>query len=423
MTISRNPAPDARTAIYFFASSNGANTAWLAQALQASGKVVPVTLDKSVLDERIAALNPQAVFLDFANGQSADISAVHDHLAREWPLLPIVGAGSAADPGIMLSALRAGVDDFVDIGASAQDVSATLVALLERRTMQHANTRGRTVALLGARAGIGVTTLATNLALLLQELVSRTTAGLAAHAQRGVALLDLGLPARDGLMYLDTQSSFNFVDGVQSIRRLDLTLVQTALAHHVSGTVVLPLPHSLSQMREISHADSAALVKRLGDFFEFQIADLGGFSTLDFIANAVQEADKIWVVCDQSIGAIVSTATLLRDLQARGLEAGRFALVVNQMDAGVSLTAKDIAARLGLPLQHVLPARRAALLSAANRGEVLARANRNDSYAQAVLAMAKALHSEYSTSANLQVAPSSRWSQLTAHFTGKRGSA
>lgn len=419
MTIPRNPAPDVRTAIYFFASGNGANTAWLAQALQQSGRVVPVALDKSILDERIAALNPQAVFLDFSNGQPADIAAIHDHLAREWPLLPMVGTGSSAEPGTVLTALRTGVDDFVEIGASAPDVSAMLNALLERRRTQHANTRGQTVALLGARAGLGTTTLATNLALLLQEQVTRMTVGLAGHAQRGVALLDLGLPARDGLMYLDTQSGFSFVDGIHSIRRLDLTLVQTALARHVSGAAVLPLPSSLAQMREVSHADAAALVKRLGDFFDFQVADLGGFSNPDFIAHAVQEADKIWVVCDQSIGAIVSTASLLRDLRARGVELARMALVVNQMDAGVSLTARDIATRLELPLEHVLPARRAALLSAANRGEVLARVARNDPYVQAVLAMARAVHSENAGSASLP-AQGSRWSAFKAQLSGKR---
>jgi len=422
MNTPRNPALGYGTDTYLFASNSGANITWLLHALQRSGTVVPVTLSTEILDERIAALNPQAVFLDFSKEQAATAAEVHRLLKRDWPSLPILGTGSAAEPATMLAALRAGVDDFVDMAAPAQEVTSTLRALLDKRSAQQASTRGRTIALLGARVGLGVTTLATNLALVLQDLVIRASTSPVSQPHCGVALLDLGLPARDGLLYLDTQSSFSFVDGVHNLRRLDQTLVQTAFAHHTSGAAVLPLPSTLAQVREISHADSVALIKRLGDFFDFQIADLGGFSTIDFIAQAVQEADKTWVVCDQSIGAIVSTASLLKDLEARGIELQRFALVVNKLDQGVGLTARDIAARLGLPLAHALPMRRTALLSAANRGEVLSRVARNDPYVQAVLGMARGLLREYTDSAK-NPTPESPWSAFMTQLTSKWKSA
>lgn len=229
--------------------------------------------------------------------------------------------------------------------------------------------------------------------------------------------------ARDGLLYFNTQSNFSFVDAVHGLRRLDQTLVQTALAHHPSGVAVLPLPASLAQVREISHAESVALIKRLGDFFDFQVADLGGFSTTDFIAHTVREADKVWLVCDQSIGAIVSTANLIKELGARGLAPQRFGLVVNKFDAGVGLAASDIAARLGVPLAHVLPARSTALLAAAGRGELLAHSTRHDPYVRAVRAMARALCQEYLGAAGLPPAADSRWSARMAQLTGKWKSA
>jgi pilus assembly protein CpaE len=414
---------------YLFASANGAHITWMIHALQRSGTVVPAELDAHVLDERIAALNPQAVFLDFSKEQAEIAAEIHRHLKRDWPFLPVLGTGSATEPATMLTALRAGVDDFVDVSGPAQDAAQTVAALLERRSLQQASTRGRTIALLGARAGLGVTTLATHLTLALQDMVNGSAAAPAAQtphaglpARRGAALLDLGLPARDGLLYLDTQSSFSFVDGVHNLRRLDQTLLQTALAHHSSGAAVLPLPSSLAQVREISHADSVALIKRLGDFFDYQVADLGGFSTVDFIAQTVQEADKAWIVCDQSIGAIVSTVNLLRDLHARGIEPQRFSLVVNKIDPGVGLSARDIASRLGLPLAHVLPMRRTALLAAASRGEMLARVARGDPYVQAVLGIAKGLHREYA-GAPAPAPARSAWSAFMTQLTGKWKSA
>lgn len=428
MNMPRNRALGYGADTYLFASNSGSNVTWLLNALQRNGTVVPSMLNVEVLSERIAAIGPQALFLDFSDDQAAVAAEVHRQIKRDWPALPVLGTGSASQPTAVLTALRAGVHDFVDITAAPEDVVATLVAMLERGTQAQPARRGRTVALVGARAGLGVTTLATHLTLLLQEMIrpqaaKPEAAGAGSNAgvsqARGVALLDLGLPARDGLLYLDTASEFNFVDGARNLRRLDQTLVQTALAHHDSGAVVLPLPASVAQVREISHADSMALIKRLGDFFDFQIADLGGFSLTDFVAQTVLEADKTWVVCDLSIGGIVSTANLLRDLQGRGVDPARLALVVNKMDKQVGLPAGDVAKRLGLPLAHVLPMRSAPLLAAASRGEMLARTSRGDPYVQAVLGMAKGLLREYAEGSHWPAPTESPWRARIAELTGK----
>ena len=397
---------------YLFASENGAHITWLVEALQRQGNVEPIAMTQLALDARIAASAPRAVFLDFSEAHAETAATLHRHLRRDWPALPVLGTGAATEPATLLAGLRAGVDDFIDMAAPPRDAGATLAALLDKRSSQQAAVRGRSVALLGARAGLGTTTLAASLTLLMQDATSRA------------ALLDLGLPARDGLLYLDTQSSFSFVDGVHNLRRLDQTLLHTAFAHHAGGATVLPLPASLTQVREISHADSAALIRRLADFFDYQFIDLGGFTTIDFVARTVAEADRVWVMCDQSIGAIVSTANLLRDLGARGIETQRFALVVNKLDPAVSLSARDIAARLRLPLAHVLPMRRTALLGAATRGEMLVRTARGDPYTQAVVGIAKALQREFAATgsatgdASSAAGTASPWNSFMTQISG-----
>ncbi|MGF6349183.1 AAA family ATPase [Variovorax sp. W2I14] len=417
MNAPRDSLPEVGAETYLFASSNSGHITWLTDALSRLGSVVVLGPDTRSIDERIALLGPVAVFIDFSIDQSEVAGPLHQRLKRDWPALPVLATGVSAEPAAMLAALRAGVDDFIDISAAPADAVSTLRTLIERRSSQQVGTRGRTLALLGARAGLGVTTLATSLALTLNDLLAQATArGPARTARHGVALLDLGLPARDGLLYLDTQSGFSFVDGVRNLRRLDQTLLHTALAHHSSGVAVLPLPASLSQVREISHADSVALIKRLTDFFDFQIADLGGFSTIDFVAQTVREAQRTWVVCDQSIGAIVSTANLLKDLRTREVDMTHLSLVVNKFDSHVDLTAKDISERLELPLHHVIPTRSAPLLSASSRGEMLVRTARNDPYSQAVAGLARGVHQEFMSPTGQPPAKDPRWSALISRF-------
>ncbi len=388
---------DAGGATYLYVCEHGARISWLTEAMSHYAAIVPVSYKVAPIEERITKLQPQAIFLDFSGEYAEKASELAHRLRRDWPEILLLGTGVASHVPTALQALRAGVHDFVDVDGPVETALETLHALFERHDGAHRRNRGRTIALLGARAGLGVTTLACNLAVMLQDMrmaamrPASPPSRPAAAPRQGVALLDLGLPPRDGLLYLDIASEFSFVEGAHNLRRLDQTLIQTALAHHASGVALLPLPASLAQIREISHAESAALIRRLADFFEFQVADLGGFSSIEFVAQATRDADRAWVVCDQSVGGIVSTAQLLRDLRERGVDMQSLGLIVNRYDAAVNLTPRDIAERLGLPLVHVLPARATALLGAGARGELIAHSARSDPYVQAVGAIARGL--------------------------------
>lgn len=381
--------------VYLFASDSGEHAGWLNAALGQLGQVTTVALDERALNEHIQAAAPRSVFLDFSGTQAPRSTRLATSLRRDWPELILIGTGHANEANTTLSALRAGVDDFLDLDGPTSEALPVLQDLMARRqgVRPSPQTKGRTVALLGARAGLGVSTLACNLTALLQA--QRTAAQIRtpgrAAPRQGVALLDLGLPARDNLLYLGLKSEFSFVDGVQNLHRLDTTLLQTALVQHDCGAAVLPLPANLAQIREISHVESVSLIQRLTEFFDVQIADLGGFTSVDFVAHVARAADKIWVVCDQSIGGIVSTAALLHELRDHDVNLQQVSLVVNKFEPFVNLTALDIANQLGLPLAHVLPARASALLAASCQGQLLARTAAKDPYVTAVGQMVRNL--------------------------------
>ncbi len=395
--MTKMPTPTSPTlhgsSVYLYATDSGKHVGWLNAGLNGLGQVSTVPLDSRALSERIGATHPRSVFLDFSDDQAQRSTQLAASLRRDWPQLLLIGTGHTNETNTPIVALRAGVDDYLDLDGPHSEVLSVLQDLMARRKSTRAKAKGRTLALLGARAGMGVSTLACNLSALLEEhrsaMLARRAKG--TPQRQGVALLDLGLPARDDLMYMGLKSEFSFVDGVQNLQRLDTTLLQTALVQHSSGAAVLPLPANLGEIRAISHADSGTLIQRLGDFFDVQIADLGGFTTVDFVAQVARNADQVWVVCDQSLGGIVSTAALLRELRERDVGTKDFSIVVNKFDATVNLPAKDIAAQLGLPLGHVLPARSSALLSAACQGQLLAFAARNDPYVQAVAQAARSL--------------------------------
>lgn len=356
------------------------------RSLTRFGVTEAASLDVAAVVERLDALRPNIVFVDFSAARLDRAVELVTAVRGTYPQIPLVAVGSTSDASGALAALRAGVQEFADVQASEAEMSGMLQRMLGGQN-KPVNSKARSVALLGARAGLGVTTLAASLSILLNAKAhaSKAEAASNGNTKEGVALLDLGLPAGDGMLYLDLRGEFSFVDAVRSLHRFDQTLVQTAFSQVGStGLRVLPLPQQLGELRNVSHAESSALVSRLQAFFAWQVMDLGGFSNLDFMARVAREAGDIWLVCDQSVSAIVATAELVRGLADRGVEASRLSVVVNAYDSRIDITPDQVAQRLGLALAGRVPERRVPLVQAANLGKLLVQEQPRDPYTQAV---------------------------------------
>ena len=367
--------------------------AWLTRALGTLGQIEHVPFDPVALVPKIAALGASLVYIDFgrapleapqASVESA--TAIAAAVRDAFPGLAIVALGSLQHSGSAIAALRAGVRDFIDVEGEPEEALRITKQLLEQASLSAqaqrvANRHGKITVLLGARIGVGVSTLAANLAVKLQK---RDAAAL-----RTAALLDLGIPAADSSVLLDTQSEFHFVDAVRNLRRFDQTFVHTAFGRHASGLAVTTLPTDLASMREVSYASAVSLLNRLRTFFDHQLVDLGGFTNLEFIGQVVQAADNVWLVCDPNVASAVSAVELLEglrehDAQSQADAPQKMHLIVNKFDATLHFGAEQIAERLGLPLLAVLPSRTQALGRAVNQGQLLAEIAERDPYVRAL---------------------------------------
>ena len=385
---------------------------WLASALGSDAEVIPVAGDLAALHAAISVPGLGVVVVDFSAPMTGAAIALVGELRAAFPSVVIMGAGSAAEPASMRAALRCGVAEFIDWDASEGEANAAVRHQMHARSQLPAavalepETKGFSLPLLGARVGMGVTTLATHLAVMFQEMhaydmrgsknrkqvarpfgASQLPLDESAHA----ALLDLGLPARDGLLYLGIAGDFSFVDAVQNTRRLDATLIDSAFAKHSTGTVTLAWPSDLGMLREVSPAAAAGVVNTLKSLLGVQVIDLGGMVQADFLAPLLRESGNGWVVCDQSLGGIVSTAQMLKELEAKGVSRSMLKLVLNRFNAQAGLPAKEVAQRLGLELLHVVPDRSTVLLNAASCGQLLSQSLRGDPYVTCVRSMARAL--------------------------------
>lgn len=369
---------------------NGSAVKTRLHCVEAEAQLQWLSLQANVV-EQVLLVQPYAVVIQFASDALEMAVHVVKQLQQSQPHLPIFALGSTQDPRSMLSALRAGVQDFVDLDAPDQDMVQNFRELLAKGPHPESKQPLKSAPLaviLSARAGVGSSLLAAHLAVYLQQALDErkkaAKSELSELEAMGALLLDLGAPSGDGALYLDLLAEFDFMEAVHSLRRFDKKLASAGLAKHDSGLRLLSLPRQSGLLREVAYAEADLLVQRLREYFQFIVADLGGVSQTNLAIRVASKASKIWVVCDQSLPSVVSTTELLRQLDVQQVKRSAMELIVSSYDRNLELSAQHIADQLELPLLMTLPERRVELLQAVNQGQLLSAQSRREPYVQVI---------------------------------------
>lgn len=405
----------------FLFCSKGADVAvQLGQVLGDIGMLTQESPGTEELARRLAEISPQVVFLDFTLSEdepgklfkSAELART---LARIAPTLPRVAVGLLSQPEGAIAALRAGVSDFVDPTVAPHEIKEIVLRLLDAQTDGgRSDGSRRSVLLLGARPGVGASTLAVHLAHMAQDRLKQAhgaramangSKGAKAAVESGaslplssrVALMDLGWPVGDCQLYLNIGGEFDFSEAARNLRRLDSTLLASAMPHTANGLSVLSLPRDLGLMRDVSQSDSLLVFERMRQHFGVVIADSGGFTNPEFVAGLARASEQNWIVTDQSVGALVSLAGLLQELEQLHVDRRSLGLIVNRYDERYGMTAQQIAERFQLELVGTLPDRTLALMVCTNQGHLLHEDAERDIYVRAVQGLVEKLGAEEST--------------------------
>ncbi|MGE5469490.1 MAG: hypothetical protein ACM3X0_01700 [Bacteroidota bacterium] len=348
-----------------------ANFAQLNEALQSIGVCVWLHWNTDVLSQLVGSLGANIVFVEFSEENSQKAAALTSGLLSVYPRLWVVGFSPRADNALIIEAMRAGARDFVELQAPREGIRRSVQHVLEQSPSLPAKSTGDMITLLGARPGVGTTTAAVHLALLLKQEVM---------PDEPVLLLDFGYPSGDAALYLDTKVGFNFCDAVRSLRRFDHALLNTAFAHHKSGLAILSLPHNLAELRDISPADAMTLLSLFKSYFKVVIVDLGGFAGMDLLMYALGISDRILMVSEQTLPSVFSARQLLHNLREREFETERIGLLTGKYDARIDMAPLQIAQNLQIPWVDNLPQRTDKLIACANQGKSLPEVAPKDPY-------------------------------------------
>ena len=238
------------------------------------------------------------------------------------PDLEVFLTASRTDPQVLLEAFRLGVKEFLPQPLTRQEVEPALARFEERfngRVSGAEMQSGRVVSVIGARGGVGASTVVTNLATSVQQ----------ASQRESVVLMDLDMHGGDLGLFLDLHPSQGLKHLSKDISRLDETIVRGSLAQHSSGLHLLASGYEQFDEVEPTTGSTMRVISLLRSMHRNVFIDCG-----HVLEPAVKEAldcsDQIIVVTTLSLPTIRRTKRLLAVLGAAHYPVGKVLVVVNR---------------------------------------------------------------------------------------------
>ncbi|GLU33170.1 AAA family ATPase [Trinickia caryophylli] len=387
--VTRRAAPPAADRLVAMLADAGSeevvNNLLLDQGI-ANAYVARGTLDDAIELMRNAARAPRHLLVDV----SASAMPVSDlmRLAEVVdPSVTVVVVGERNDVGLYRSLLRIGVHDYL-----VKPLTVELVQRALASTDPSAAARtGKALGFVGARGGVGVTSIATALA---RHLADKT--------RRRIVYVDLDLYGGAAASMLGVTSNNGLTELLQNTQRLDQQLINQAVVAQSDRLFVLSAELPYDNDFTVRPGTVGELVAALKHHFHYVVLDLP--QRAGAVADeALDACAMVHVVADRSVHAAREATRLCRFAEGRPADPA-ISVLLNEAQAPVRgrVASGDFTHALARASIHPFPYEPEALALAENLGEPIA--DSRSRFAQAVVSLADAV-----TGGDTVAAPTARW--------------
>jgi len=235
---------------------------------------------------------------------------------------------------------------------------SAVAAAIHRVVARHdtPSTMGKVYAFVGAKGGVGTTTLAANV-----------LTALSRQTRRSCLLLDLHLSHGDAALFFGVEPKFSVVDALENTHRLDPSLLKSLVVHTKAGVDLLG-----SGDRAPAVAPDPHQIRSLIDFVAQHYAYVGldvPRSDLNML-DALESAAKVIVVANQDLATVRNASRLVVTLRQR-YGRDRVEVVMSRYDKSAEIGRDDVERVSGGSISHLIPSDYRLALDALNKGRPL----------------------------------------------------
>jgi pilus assembly protein CpaE len=272
---------------------------------------------------------------------------------RRHANLGVVMVVSSLDPKLMLDAMRAGVTECVPEPLTPQALDEAVRRVLTNTTEEP----GQVFAFVGAKGGVGTTTIAVN-----------TAAALGRVAKGEVLLIDMHIGHGDGAVFLGVEPRFSIIDALENINRVDESFFAGVVEKSDTGVHLLassPRPRQVP----VDAVKVRALLEAANRTYRTTVLDVPRSDMT--ILDALDVATTLVVVTSQEIASLRNAANMAETLRSR-YGTGRVKVAINRFHRDSVIAHADIERAVGGPVEHLIPSDYRSAIEALNAGRPLA---------------------------------------------------
>jgi pilus assembly protein CpaE len=306
--------------------------------------------------ELVHKIKPMVVIIEVGDDLASSIEKINQILSR-FPQVSVFATSADKSSDTILQIMRAGATEYLLRPVVETDLVFALQKLgrlwLTRPAAEVE--AGRIFTVFSPKGGVGVTTIAINLATDIYEATKRPT-----------VLVDLDLAAGDVTTFLNMKPTYTITDVTTNISRLDQTFLQSVIAKHDSGIAVLAEPQRVEEAVSISGADVKKVLSLLKSMYKYIIIDAEDVSPRT--STALEMSDLILVIFYMSLPGIKNMQRHLRYFDKMGFGRDRVKLIANRIVKKSPIKTEDAEKALNYPIFFSLPNDYETTMTCLNKG-------------------------------------------------------
>ncbi len=283
------------------------------------------------------------------------------------PDLGLVLIASEDSPELLRGGMQAGARDVIaePLGLEKLETSVMAAAAwtqaLRRRALRDAGNdvvgMGRVVTLVGAKGGVGTTTIAVHLALAAREL-----------GEASVCLVEYDLHAGDLRAFLDLPYGRGVVDLAGVSDEVTSRHLRETMYTHSSGMRVLLAPHEGEQAEEVSGSAARNILSAIRTRADLTIVDAGATMN-DVTSVAAEMADTVLVITTPDVVSLRGVVRMMSLWDRLKIEPAEVAVLLNRTSRKLEVQPDLVRRVVPAPLLETsIPADFFALESPVNTG-------------------------------------------------------
>jgi pilus assembly protein CpaE len=217
-----------------------------------------------------------------------------------------------------MRAMRYGVREFLRMPVDVSRLREVLMRFEQDRGTVTSVVAKKLIAVIGAKGGVGTTTVAVNLSVQLAQI-----------SHKRVVLLDFARPMGHATLMLDLQPKFTLRDAAQNFDRMDSHLLDGLMTQHKSGLAVLAGISDPNEWSSIGLNVIPRIVDVAQSRSDYVVADMGVYCPAEW-AGVLSTARYVLLVSEAHVASLWAVERQVTALIAQKVDASLLRLVINR---------------------------------------------------------------------------------------------